>query len=116
MKYDKGVYMMGPYPYQPRQQYEVVVPPVSTGEPTHSTLCNPLKIFVMKKVTKLTLALLGLYALAWSVIWVVAVAAGAPANLGEWNTFPRALIALFGAPLVAAILADMADKYMEKHR
>lgn len=64
----------------------------------------------MKKVLKVAANIIGMYLLGWSVIWIVSVICGAPANLGEWYLPARVFTGVFGAPLVSLGLMSIAGE------
>jgi hypothetical protein len=76
--------------------------------PTQLTI-KTLNIFYMKKIIKISATVLSLYLISWVLLWVLAYACGAPANVDQWNENARIIVALIGAPLVAFILVMISD-------
>lgn len=67
----------------------------------------------MKKILKISATALSLYLISWVLLWVLAYACGAPANVGQWNETARIVIALIGAPSVAVLLVNISDSTID---
>jgi len=68
----------------------------------------------MKTLLNIIVSLLVYYIAGWLLIWIIAIACGAPMNIGLWHEMPRVIVGIFAAPLVGGLLAtyvEEKDKY-----
>ena len=66
----------------------------------------------MKNLLHILFNLAAYYAAGWVVVWIIAVACGAPLDLGNWHEMPRVIVGLFIAPLIGGGLASyIEEKY-----
>lgn len=63
----------------------------------------------MKKIIKISAIILSLYLISWVLLWVLAYACGAPANVNLWNENARLITAIVAAPLVSGLLIVISD-------
>jgi hypothetical protein len=74
---------------------------------------NPLlyiKPNTMKTLLNIIVSLLVYYIAGWLLIWIIAVACGAPMNITLWHEMPRVMVGIFVAPLVGGSLAAYVEE------
>ena len=49
----------------------------------------------MKNLLHILFNLAAYYAAGWLLVWVLAIACGAPMNIGEWLDMPRVMVGIF---------------------